>query len=205
MTDQSRPGAAGPAPDELRSRKTAFAIGCLANLIAFAVLVVACVVFVVATIRTLTHEPPNNTGTTPASGSDGSVPPADREAVEAVLAGQVRAWNRGDLDGFMEGYWRDDGLTFVSGDTVERGWEKTRARYVRRYKSEGKKMGRLSFAELEIDGLTRDTALVRGRYVLSLKSGMSTGRFTLVFRKFPDGWKITSDHTSAAEKPDEKK
>ena len=100
----------------------------------------------------------------------------------------------------MDGYWRDEKLRFTARDKVEEGWEATREGYIKRYKSEGKEMGKLAFEKLEVESLGPNVAMVRGRYVLKLSKGEDSGRFTLVFRKFADGWKITSDHTSAAEK-----
>lgn len=136
---------------------------------------------------------------------DGSSTGNDEPAIRQVLEDQVAAWNRGDIDGFMDGYWRDKKLSFTSGDTVTRGWDATRERYLKLYKSDGKEMGKLSFSELEIEGLSPTVMLVRGRYQLVLQKETATGRFTLIVRKFGNGWKITSDHTSAAEKPAQKK
>jgi beta-aspartyl-peptidase (threonine type) len=170
--------------DPLRFRKKAFAVGCVANVLLFAALAVLCGVFLFAIGRSFER------------GSS----TADEKAVRAVLLEQVTAWNRGDLEGFMDGYWRSDELTFTSGDIVKRGWDATRERYIKSYRSEGKEMGRLSFGELEVEPLNSTTALVRGQYKLIRSGKEETGRFTLVFRETADGWKITSDHTSAAEK-----
>ncbi|MBA4066725.1 MAG: DUF4440 domain-containing protein [Isosphaera sp.] len=134
-----------------------------------------------------------------------SAPAADEKAVRAVLDAQVAAWNKGDLDGFMAGYWKDEALTFISGGTLTQGWEPTRERYVKRYQAEGKdKMGTLGFDELHHVPLGPDAAMVRGRFKLVRGGQTDTGRFTLVFRKFPDGWKIIHDHTSVPEKPEKK-
>jgi len=165
-------------------RNNFFLVGCLANLLLFALLIVLCVVFFVAIGRTL----------------ETSAPEFDDRVVRRVLDDQAAAWNRGDLDGFMEGYWHDDRLSFTSHDQVTHGWESTRERYIKRYKSDVRGMGKLSFFDLDIESLSPTVALVRGRYKLVRLGREDTGRFTLVFRKFADGWKITSDHTSAAEK-----
>jgi hypothetical protein len=196
MSDSS-----SPPRDELRFRRKIFTVGCIVNLLLFATMAVVCVVFIVAIARTIDGSSPS-AGDAPTRSTFSK---RDETAILGVLTAQVGAWNRGDLDGFMDGYWRDDKLTFTAGDEVERGWDKTRDRYIKRYKSEGKKMGRLSFSDHEIEGLTPEQALVRGRYLLNRNDELQTGRFTLTFRKFPEGWKITSDHTSAAEKPAEKK
>jgi beta-aspartyl-peptidase (threonine type) len=119
----------------------------------------------------------------------------------AVLDAQVMAWNRGDLEGFMDGYWRSDELTFFSGDTITKGWQATLERYRKKYQAEGKEMGRLVFSELRVDAITDDWSVVRGRWKLTLKDGTTpNGLFTLVLRKIDGRWRVTHDHTSSAEK-----
>ncbi len=117
--------------------------------------------------------------------------------IRNVLDLQVDSWNRGDLDGFMSGYWKSDQLTFCSGSTITKGWQPTLDRYRSRYQAEGKEMGTLDFREIVIEPLSADLAMVRGRWRLRMKSGEPEGLFTLLVRRFPDGWRITYDHTSA--------
>jgi beta-aspartyl-peptidase (threonine type) len=125
----------------------------------------------------------------------GSIPTKD--AVRQVLDSQVAAWNKGDLKGFMAGYWRSDKLTFFSGDKIEHGWQATYDRYQKRYQSEGREMGKLSFSDLDVQMLGDDTAWVRGRWKLVTSKETPGGLFTLIFKKFPEGWRIVHDHTSA--------
>jgi beta-aspartyl-peptidase (threonine type) len=123
-----------------------------------------------------------------------------RTAIENVLKTQQAAWNRKDLDGFMAGYWNSPDLTFFSGAKESNGWQATIDRYRATYTSAGKEMGQLQFSELRIEPLGSDAAFVRGMWQLTMSDGKTPhGRFTLIFRKFPDGWKIIHDHTSAAE------
>jgi beta-aspartyl-peptidase (threonine type) len=123
-----------------------------------------------------------------------------KSAVENVLRTQQAAWNRHDLEGFMTGYWNSPDLTFFSDAHETSGWQGALARYRNRYQGEGKEMGKLEFSELRIEPLGSDAALVRGAWQLTLSDGKTPhGIFTLVFRKFSDGWKIVHDHTSAAE------
>ena len=122
--------------------------------------------------------------------------PKAEDAIRAVLDAQVVAWNKGDLDGFMKGYWNSDKLTFFSGATKTSGWKATLERYQKKYKAEGKEMGKLTFSELEIDVLGPDSAVVRGRWQLVLSKEKPGGLFTLIFKKVPDGWRIVHDHTS---------
>jgi beta-aspartyl-peptidase (threonine type) len=123
-----------------------------------------------------------------------------RSAIESVLRVQQDAWNRHDLDAFMAGYWNSPELTFFSGAKETRGWQATLDRYRATYASAGREMGKLDFSELRVEVLGADTAFVRGSWQLILSDGKTPhGRFTLIFRKLPNGWKIIHDHTSAAE------
>ena len=121
-------------------------------------------------------------------------------AVRQVLERQQEAWNHHDLESFMAGYWNSRELTFFSGAKIYSGWQSTLERYRKTYQSEGREMGKLEFSDLKIEALAPDAALVRGAWHLTMSDGKTPhGWFTLVFRKFPDGWKIIHDHTSAAE------
>jgi ketosteroid isomerase-like protein len=115
--------------------------------------------------------------------------------IHAVMAAQVAAWNRGDIDGFMAGYARSDATEFVSGDKVTRGWQTVRDRYRKKYDSR-EKMGRLTFSEIKVTPLSADAAIVLGRWQLVRQSDKPHGIFTLLFRRTPAGWRIVHDHTS---------
>lgn len=119
------------------------------------------------------------------------------QGIKHVLVSQVEAWNHGNLEGFMNGYWRSPDLTFFSGATVTKGWEPTLERYRKNYQSGGKQMGRLEFQDLEIDLLSRKSAAVTGKWQLTMSDGKQPhGLFTLIFKRMPEGWKIVHDHTS---------
>ena len=120
--------------------------------------------------------------------------------IRNVLKSQQDAWNRGDIDAFMNGYWRSEETVFVSGDDVARGWQKVLDRYKTKY-SDRAKMGTLMFSNLEITPLSDDSAVVLGSWKLNRANDQPHGRFTLIFLRFPDGWKIVHDHTSAASPP----
>jgi beta-aspartyl-peptidase (threonine type) len=121
-----------------------------------------------------------------------------QESIKHVLLSQVEAWNHGQLEEFMKGYWRSPDLTFYSGSTVTKGWEPTLERYRRRYQSGGAQMGHLEFQDLEIDLLSRRSAVVTGKWRLTMNDGKTPhGLFTLIFKRFPEGWRIVHDHTSA--------
>jgi ketosteroid isomerase-like protein len=119
-------------------------------------------------------------------------------AIRAVLQTQADAWNHHDLELFMNGYWRSPDLTFFSETTETKGWEPTLERYRLRYQSEGHEMGTLSFSDLQVQLLGADSAFVRGKFQLIMPDGKQPhGVFTLVFRKFPEGWRMIHDHTCA--------
>lgn len=122
------------------------------------------------------------------------------EGIKHVLVSQIEAWNQGQLETFMQGYWHSPDLTFFSGAAITRGWEPTLQRYRDRYKSQGKEMGKLQFQDLKIDVLDRRSAVVTGKFQLTMSNGSTPhGLFTLVMKKMPLGWKIVHDHTCAAE------
>jgi ketosteroid isomerase-like protein len=119
-------------------------------------------------------------------------------AIRAVLDAQVAAWNAGQLEEFMVGYWRASALTFVSGGRKLQGWDATLDRYRKTYQADGKEMGKLAFKDLDIELLGPTAAFVRGQFHLKMSDGQELGgRFTLIFRKFKNGWKIVHDHTSS--------
>jgi ketosteroid isomerase-like protein len=121
-------------------------------------------------------------------------------AIEAILHAQQDAWNAHNLEAFMAGYWNSPELTFFSGGNVAHGWQAALDRYRKNYQAQGKEMGKLEFTDLRVQALGNDSAFVRGAWRLTMSDGKTPhGLFTLVFRKFPDGWKIVHDHSSIAE------
>lgn len=120
-----------------------------------------------------------------------------REDLRQLLEQQAAAWNRGDLEGFMAGYWQSPELTLSSGRESFRGWQSTLDRYRRIYQNDGRHMGRLTLSELEIEALGPDSAFVRGRWQMLADEEILTGLFTLICRRLADGWRIVHDHTSA--------
>jgi uncharacterized protein (TIGR02246 family) len=117
--------------------------------------------------------------------------------IQSVLTAQQDAWNRGDIDAFMNGYAQSASTVFVSEDEVRRGWETVRDRYRVKYSNRAK-MGTLSFSDIEVTMLSPDAAGVLGRWRLKRANDEPHGRFTLIFKRLPEGWRIVHDHTSAA-------
>jgi uncharacterized protein (TIGR02246 family) len=120
---------------------------------------------------------------------------ADTAAIRGVLNAQVKAWNRGDVDAFLDGYWRSPDVTFSGTSGVTRGWDGVLARYKKNY-ADRAAMGKLDFSGLEFRFLGPDAALVLGKWHLTRDKGDIEGVFSLVWQRFPEGWKIVHDHTS---------
>ncbi|HXE31212.1 MAG TPA: AtzH-like domain-containing protein [Terriglobales bacterium] len=129
-----------------------------------------------------------------ASGQAGSGAGA---AIRQVMAEQQAAWNRGDIPGFMQGYWRSPQTEFIGAGGITRGWQTVRDRYRARYPSRAA-MGQLRYTNLRVTVLDAAAAYVTGNFALLRAHDHPHGVFTLLFRKFPEGWRIVSDHTTAA-------
>ncbi|HTK81191.1 MAG TPA: DUF4440 domain-containing protein [Bacteroidota bacterium] len=113
----------------------------------------------------------------------------------SVLNRQVDAWNRGDIEGYMQGYWKSDSLLFTSSGKIQRGWQATLDKYKNAYSTKAM-MGNLRFSQLEVTHLSPSSAWVLGHWELTRAKDHPGGVFTLIVRKFPDGWKVIHDHTS---------
>ncbi len=130
-----------------------------------------------------------------------ATPPAGKPGalveIPAIIAAQQAAWNRGDLDAFMQPYWKSDQLTFSSGGQTRRGWDETYARYQAAYPTR-ERMGKLTFDQLELRPLCESAVLVLGRWTLDRESDSLGGNFSLVFQRISGAWRIIHDHTSLA-------
>ena len=112
-----------------------------------------------------------------------------------VLHTQQEAWNKGNLETFMSGYWKNDALLFVGSSGPTYGWQKTLDNYKQTYPNK-EKMGFLEFSDISVKPLGKDYAFVFGKWKLIRENDSPNGVYTLIFQKFKDGWKIISDHSS---------
>jgi ketosteroid isomerase-like protein len=119
----------------------------------------------------------------------------DEAAVRKVLATQNAAWNRGDIDAFMVGYWHSDSLMFIGQSGVTYGWQNTLNNYKKNY-SDTAKMGKLNFTLITVKQLSGKYYRVVGKWYLTRTVGDVGGHFTLLFEKINGEWVIIEDHTS---------
>ena len=120
--------------------------------------------------------------------------PKVKNEIQTILDRQKTAWNRGNIEGFMEDYWKSKNFTFQSGNNRLHGWNALLSRYEKSYS--GEKMGKLDFTDIEIKVLSNDIAYVLGRWKLAFIDSSNEGLFTIIFNRKPEGWKIIHDHTS---------
>ena len=119
----------------------------------------------------------------------------DKQAILKVLSTQQAAWNRGDIDTFMQGYWKSDSLLFVGKTAPTHGWQATLNNYKKSYPDKAA-MGTLTFDILKVDLLDATNAFILGGWKLKRANDTPGGYFTLWFRKINGEWKIVADHTS---------
>lgn len=132
-----------------------------------------------------------------AQGSSKAIESRSIASISAVLEAQSAAWNRGDVEGYMDGYERSSDTVLVSGNSVTRGWQTVTDRYKRNYNSR-ERMGTLTFSGLEFKLMGNNTAIVIGRWHLTRANDEPHGHFTLIFKRTTKGWRIIHDHTSSA-------
>ena len=119
---------------------------------------------------------------------------SEEQAIRKVLLDQQNAWNEGNIDEFMEGYWKSDSLMFI-GATITQGWNATIERYRKSYPDRDA-MGQLTFTFYDFKFVDGDNCLVTGKYQLKRKADDPSGMFTLLLKKFGENWVIVYDHTS---------
>lgn len=119
----------------------------------------------------------------------------DADAIRTILHGQQDAWNAGNIELFMEYYWRSDSLYFITKDGVTNGWQSTLDRYKKSYPNK-ESMGKLTFELIFVDLIASDVAFVAGKWLVVTASKTSQGHFNLLLRKKNSQWLIVLDHTS---------
>lgn len=121
--------------------------------------------------------------------------PKEEAAIRRLLTLQTEAWNVGNIEAFMQTYWKSDSLMFIGKKGVVRGWQPTLDNYRKGYPDTAA-MGRLSFDILEVKPLSKEYAFVVGKWMLQRSIGDLSGHYTLLLRKIKGQWKIVADHSS---------
>ena len=120
---------------------------------------------------------------------------SDHQAIRRIMADQEAAWSRGDLEGFMAGYWKSDSLRFIGSSGLTYGWQQTLDNYKKGY-PDLDAMGKLTFTILSVEKLSKRNAFVIGKWYLARKSGDLNGYYTLLWRKIKGNWVIVADHSN---------
>ncbi len=119
----------------------------------------------------------------------------EKEKINSVLMAQKDAWNNGDMEKYMEGYWKSDSLKFIGKSGIQYGWKKTLENYNRSYPDKAA-MGKLEFIVVQIDLLSDTSAFMIGKWKLTREKDTPQGHFTLLWKKINGFWKVVADHSS---------
>ncbi len=119
----------------------------------------------------------------------------NESAIRNILATQTAAWNRGDINSFMKGYWENDSLMFIGKSGVTYGYVNTLNNYKKGY-PDAAAMGELQFTLIQVKKLSKNYYHVTGKWFLKRTIGDVGGHYTLLFRKINGQWVIVSDHSS---------
>ena len=119
----------------------------------------------------------------------------DEQSIRSLLSQQTAAWNSGDIENFMKGYWENDSLMFIGKSGVTYGWTNTLNNYKRGYPDTAA-MGKLTFSLIKMEKISRKYFQVVGKWFLKRSIGDVGGHYTLLLRKIKGKWVIISDHSS---------
>ena len=119
----------------------------------------------------------------------------DEQDIRQLLATQTHAWNRGDIKGFMQTYWKSDSLMFIGKSGVHFGWQETLNNYKKSY-PDTTAMGKLSFDIITVRKLSPEYYYVVGKWMLKRSIGDLSGHYDLLLKKIKGKWYIISDHSS---------
>lgn len=119
----------------------------------------------------------------------------DEQAILGSMNAQLKAWNAGDLEKFMEPYWKSDSLMFIGKSGITYGWQQTLNNYKKGYPDTAS-MGKLDFSIVEVKELSAEYFHVVGKWHLARSAGDLQGHFTLLFKKINNKWVIIKDHSS---------
>ena len=119
----------------------------------------------------------------------------DETGIRKILDQQIKAWNQGDIEGFMSGYWKDDSLLFIGKSGISWGWQNAMVHYKTSYPDKAA-MGQLSYHIILVKRLSQDYYFVVGQWMLTRTIGNLNGFYNLLFRKIGDQWFIVADHSS---------
>ncbi len=120
---------------------------------------------------------------------------SDAQEILSILDQQTVAWNAGNINEFMKGYWHSDSLMFIGKSGITYGYDNTLNNYKRNYPDTAH-MGKLTFHIMKVERLSNDAFFVVGKWQLDRSVGNASGHYSLIFRKIKGKWMIVSDHSS---------
>jgi ketosteroid isomerase-like protein len=115
--------------------------------------------------------------------------------IRQIMAAQEKAWNAGQLEAFMDGYWKSDSLKFIGSRGLTYGWQATLDNYKKGYPSR-EAMGRLTFTIISVEVIGKKDAFVIGKWHLKRTKDDLSGHYTLFWKKIKGRWVIVADHSS---------
>ena len=121
--------------------------------------------------------------------------PNEQKAIRQLLITQTESWNRGDIEGFMQTYWKSDSLMFIGKSGVHFGWQETFNNYKKGY-PDTTAMGKLAFDIITVKKLSPEYYYVVGKWLLKRTIGDLSGHYDLLLRKINGKWYIIADHSS---------
>lgn len=127
-----------------------------------------------------------------------AAPPSEEDAIRAVITRMEAAWNRGDFQGYMEGFANPD-VVFVSRGEFQKDWQGTLDHYIRDYGGSEATRGHLHFFDIRIEMLAPDAAQLISRYRLDRPQNPQDGINTRLMRKRDGKWVIALNHVSSRE------
>jgi ketosteroid isomerase-like protein len=120
---------------------------------------------------------------------------SEKEKIISVVMAQKDAWNNGDMEAYMDGYWKSDSLKFIGKNGIQFGWKNTLENYKKGYPDKAA-MGKLEFTIVQVDLLSSSSAFMIGKWKLTREKDSPQGYFTLLWKKINGKWKVVTDHSS---------
>lgn len=115
--------------------------------------------------------------------------------IRRIMNAQEKAWNLGDIDGFMQYYHPQ--ICFLGSSGLTCGKEKVTKNYKESYPNP-QAMGKLTFDNWEMFEVNNDNGWVSGTWKLFRELDTLQGRYSLLWQYSDPNWLILRDHSDIA-------